>query len=110
MYNIKEGIISSVSEILKVSKQISNPFQSYLKRLKSIKIVDNIKNIRKPLDKFINIINSSKMSIGMKNRFIKNMYIDIYKNINDEGSLNGRQIQKIMGWNDDIYISIIKDL
>jgi Asp-tRNA(Asn)/Glu-tRNA(Gln) amidotransferase B subunit len=109
METIKEMFGSNVAEIYKVSKQISNPFSSFLKKLEKLKTNEDNTASRKELESFVKIINSSKLSARMKERFITNMYIDAFNVLTDvNGKFSDRKVQELFGWRDNTYHNILR--
>ena len=107
--DIKEGLVSKVSEIFKVSKKVSTPFAKYLLSLKKIKTSDNNDSYKKELEKFEKIVSSSGMPENMKDRFIRNMRQDAYDTLYNAGAFNGIKIQELYKWSDSIYHPILRN-
>ena len=96
--NIEEGLVSNMAEIYKVSKQVSNPILSITKALSRVNRKTDPSSLRKQIKSQMNVITKSKMSNGMKDKFINNFRLDMYNTLLD-GGFGTPDAGKFLNWN-----------
>lgn len=109
---IEEGLLSGTMEVYKVSKKIYSPFEAYLSAIQHLSKADKGYDvaIRKPMEKFTAIVNSSKLSTNMKLKFIRNMHVDAYRTLTAGNGMSPNNIQAVMHWSDKTFYEVRQEI